>query len=112
VSDAKVVTVGLIGVTLRDATTAQIACGHQGVRPVVVAEIGVAAGQRFYEELTKIREALEAAHAVLVERAKEGGAATSAEFHLARVLNDLEMTGDWQETLLDWATRHSSHPAT
>jgi hypothetical protein len=101
-------TVGLIGVALRDAAPAQISCGHQGVQPVIVCEVGSAAGQRLFDELTKIREALEAAHAVLVDLVRLGGAATPAELHLARVLNDLEMTGGWQETLLDWATRHNT----
>lgn len=96
----KTVAVGLIGVTLRDSSSALISCGHHGVSPVVVANVGTATGQRFYDELTKIHEALEAAHAVLLERAKVGGAATPAEFHLARVLNDLEITGEWQQTLM------------
>ncbi len=98
-SEAKTVAVGLISITLHDSASAQISCDHHGVRPIVVAKIGAAAGQRFYDELTKIHDALEAARAVLLERAKEGGNTTPAEFHLARVLHDLEITGDWQQTL-------------
>ena len=101
-SNVKTVTVGRIGVALHDSPPlAMISCDHQGVRPIVIGEIGLAAGQRFYDELTKIREALTAAHAVLVERVRADAPTTPAEFHLARVLHDLEITGDWQKTLIE-----------
>ena len=81
-SDVKI---GQLSVTLHEppANTAQIACGH------VICDVGYAAGYRFFIELTKIREALVTAHAVLTERAS--GSTTPAEAHLASLLVDLEV---------------------
>ena len=83
-SDVKV---GQIFVTLRDPPvhTGQVSCGH------VVCDVGYSAAYRFYSELTKIREALSAARAVLTSRQAEG-ATTAAEMHLARLLVELEIT--------------------
>jgi hypothetical protein len=94
VSDTRLV-IGQISITLREppANTAQIACGH------VVLDAGYAAGYRFFSELTKIREALVAAQAVLVDRANFGYATTPAEVHLASKLVELEVTPDWNGTL-------------
>lgn len=109
----KTLTVGQIGVTLRESpATAKISCGRQGVRPTIIGEIETAAGQRFFDELTKIRECLCAAHAVLVERVQAGGGTvtpTPAEAHLARTLTDLEIADDWQGTLLE-RTAHEETP--
>ena len=79
------VKIGQISITLHEppANTAQIACGH------VVCDVGYAAGYRFYTELTKIREALVAARAVLTEH--ESGVTTPAEARLASLLVDLEI---------------------
>jgi hypothetical protein len=90
------VRVGNIAVTISEPSappTAQIACGR------VVCDIGHAAGKRFYDELAKIREALVAAHAVLLARANSGVATTSAEAHLASKLVELEVLPDWGDTL-------------
>ena len=82
VSDLKI---GQISVTLRvpPANTGQVSCGH------VVCDVGYAAAYRFYAELTKIREALVAARAVLTERAS--GATSPDEMHLALLLVELEI---------------------
>ena len=74
-----------ISVTLHEppANTGQLCCGH------VVCDVGYAAGYRFFTELTKIRETLVAAQAVLTERAS--GATTPAEARLASLLVDLEV---------------------
>ena len=80
------VKIGQIVVTV-DATanTARLACGAVG------CDIGSAAGQRFFDELTKIREALTTAQKVLVRSALKGGDTTSDEMHLLKLLVDLEM---------------------
>jgi hypothetical protein len=83
---AVTVTVGQIGVTLREPPApALISCGP------VICDVGPAAGKRFFNELTKIHEALVAAHVVLVERTRIGHATTPAEVHLARMLVELEI---------------------
>jgi hypothetical protein len=80
------VKVGQIVVALREppANTGQLSCGH------VVLDVGYAGAYRFASELTKIREALLAAHAVLTERTI--GKTTPAEARLASLLVDLEIT--------------------
>jgi hypothetical protein len=80
-----VVKVGQIAARLDDPpdSKASVECGH------VVVDVGYAAGYRFFTELTKIRAALAAAHAVITER--RSGAATPAEVHLASLLVDLEV---------------------
>jgi len=82
-SDIKI---GQISVTLREppANTAQVVCGH------VACDVGYAAGYRFFSELTKIREALVTARAVLTARAN-AGETSSDEMHLARLLVELEI---------------------
>lgn len=82
-SDVKI---GQISVTLRDppANTGQVSCGH------VVCDVGYAAAYRFYAELTKIREALVAARAVLTARGS-AGATSPDEMHLALLLVELEI---------------------
>jgi hypothetical protein len=88
------VSVGQIAVTLREPPhECRISCGP------VAREFGAAAAKRFYDELTKIREALVAAQKVLVDRTHSGHAATPAEVHLARMLCELEVEPDWQDTL-------------
>ena len=84
VSDVKI---GQISVTLRDppANTAQVCCGH------VVLDVGYAAGYRFYTELTKIREALLAAYAVLAQPGDVHRPASPEEVHLANKLIELEI---------------------
>lgn len=80
------VKVGQICVALRDPpanNTGQLACGHD------VCDVSYATAYRFFVELTKIRDALVTARAVLTERAS--GIATPAEVHLANVLVDLEI---------------------
>lgn len=92
-----VVKIGQISVTLREppANTAQVACGH------VVLDVGYAAGYRFFCELTKICEALAAAHQVLIDRDESGAATTSAEVHLARMLIELDIALDSTPTAGD-----------
>ena len=82
-SDIKI---GQISVTLREppANTAQVTCGH------VVLDVGYAAGYRLFTELTKIREALVTARAVLTARGS-AGETSPAEMHLAKLLVDLEV---------------------
>jgi hypothetical protein len=78
------VKVGQIVVTVDPVTnTARLACGAVG------CAIGSAAGQRFFDELSKIREALTTAHKVLVRSA--GGATSPDEMHLVKLLVDLEV---------------------
>ena len=80
------VKVGQIAITVDPAAnTTRIACGPVGT------DIGSAAGQRFFDELTKIREALTTAHKVLVRSALKGGDASPDEMHLVKLLIDLEM---------------------
>ena len=67
---------------------ASIECGY------TVCDIGYTAGYRFASELTAIREALVAAHAVLVDRGLGGGATTSAEMTLAAKLVNLGITSN------------------
>ena len=81
------VKVGQLVVTVDSAAnTTRLACGSVG------CDIGSAAGQRFFDELTKIREALTTAHKVLVLSARKGGDNTSPdEMHLVKLLVDLEV---------------------
>ena len=67
------------------ANAARIACGKAR------CDIGSAAGQRFFDELAKIREALVTAHKVLVCSALKGGDTSPDEMHLAKLLVDLEV---------------------
>jgi len=85
-----IVAVGQLRVRLRDVSpaAASIECGY------TVCDIGYTAGYRFASELTKIREALIAAHAVIVDRGRGGGAAATAEVSLAAKLVDLGITSD------------------
>jgi hypothetical protein len=81
------VKVGQISVTLNDppANTASIACGTAS------CTVGSAAGQRFFDELTKISEALTTAHKVLVRSALKGGDTSTDEMRLVKLLVDLEV---------------------
>ena len=80
------VKIGQIIVTVDPAANeARIACGAVG------CDIGSAAGQRFFDELAKIREALTTAQKVLVRSALKGGDTTSDEMHLLKLLVDLEV---------------------
>lgn len=80
------VKIGQIVVSLDpSANTTRIACGP------VSCDIGSAAGQRFFDELTKIREALTTVQKVLFHSARTGGATSSDEMHLLKLLVDLEL---------------------
>ena len=80
------VKVGQIVVTVDSAAnTTRLACGSIG------CDIGSAAGLRFFDELTKIREALTTAHKVLVRSALKGGDTSPDEMHLVKLLVDLEV---------------------
>ena len=80
------VKVGQISVYLQEPpeNTGQVCCGH------VKCDMSYAAAYRFSTELTKIREALSAARAVLTDRAS-AGATSAAEMHLASLLIELEV---------------------
>lgn len=80
-----VVAVGQLRVRLHGdpPTAASIECGY------TICDVGYTAGYRFASELTAIREALIAAHAVIVDRGLHGGTTTSAEMTLAAKLVDL-----------------------
>jgi glucokinase len=80
------VKIGQISVALHEppANMGQVSCGH------VVCDVGYAAAYRFYTELTKIREALATARAVLTARGS-AGETSPAEMHLARLLVELEV---------------------
>lgn len=82
------VKVGQISVYLQEPpeNTGQVFCGH------VKCDMSYAAAYRFSTELTKIREALSAARAVLTDRASASAGPTSAaEMHLASLLIELEI---------------------
>ena len=82
------VTIGKIVVTQRELPARSlIACGP------AICDVGPSIGKRFFDELTKIREALHAASMVLVDREFEERTrpATPAEVHLARMLVELEI---------------------
>jgi hypothetical protein len=94
------ITVGNLAVTLRPQglrglapLPAMISCG------TINADVSPAAGKRFFDELTKIREALVAAHEVLTQRMRSGHAATPAEVRLASRLVELEVLPDWENTI-------------
>jgi len=80
------VVVGKIAVTRRDLPARSlIACGP------AICDVGPSVGQRFFDELTKIREALLTAYAVLVDREWLDHPSTPSEVHLARLLVELEV---------------------
>ena len=80
------VKIGQIVIALDSAANAaRIACG------TVSCDIGTAAGQRFFDELAKIREALTIAQKVLFHSAQKGGTTSSDEMHLLKLLVDLEL---------------------
>ena len=82
----RTITIGKITVTLRDLPARSlIACGP------AVCDVGPSVGQRFFDELTKIREALLAAHGVVVSREWHDRMTTADEMHLARMLHELEI---------------------
>ena len=82
----RTVKIGQISVTVDStANTTRLACGSVG------CDIGSAAGQRFFDELTKIREALRTAQKVLVGSALKGGDTSPDEMHLLKLLVDLEL---------------------
>lgn len=85
-TEARHVKIGQLSVSLREspANTGQVVCGH------VVCDVGYAAAYRFYTELTKVREALDTAHAVLTQSANSG-ATSATEMRLARLLVELEV---------------------
>lgn len=93
--DNVTITVGDLSVTLRETSAlASIGCGR------VSLDVSHAAGRRFFDELSKIREVLLAAHAVLTQRALSGHATTTpAEVHLASRLVELEISPDWARVL-------------
>jgi hypothetical protein len=83
------VVVGQISVTLRKPPAlALLRCGHRHAAQTA----GPAAGQRFFDELTKIREALLAACEVLAQPGDVHRPASPEEIHLARMLIELEVT--------------------
>jgi hypothetical protein len=80
------VKIGQIVVTFDPtANTARITCG------TVSFDIGSAAGQRFFNELTMIRDALKAAHKVLMGSALKGGEASPDEMNLLKLLINLDI---------------------
>ena len=80
------VAVGQISVTLREEPArAMISCGP------AVCYVGPAAGKHFFDELTKIREALLAADAVQRDDQAPSGPVTKSEVHLARLLVELDI---------------------
>lgn len=80
---SSIVTVGLLSVEIFDGkVTAVVTIG--GPQPTEI-DVGAAAGRRIFDELTKIREALLAANAVLRDPV------TKTEMHLANLLVDLEI---------------------
>jgi hypothetical protein len=85
--NATAISVGQITVTLRaEPAHATIACGH------VICDVGPAAGKRFFDELTKIHEALLAAYEVLAQPGDVHRPASPEEIHLANKLIALEIT--------------------
>jgi hypothetical protein len=83
------VTVGLLSVEIFDGkVNAVVTIG--GRQPISI-DVGAAAGRRIFDELTKIREALLAADAVLHDDQAPSGPVTRSEVHLARLLVDLEI---------------------
>ena len=84
------VTVGLLSVEIFEGkTTAIIAIGAPHS---VAIDVGAATGKRFFDELTKIREALLAAHAVLAQPGPLDRAASPEDLHLARMLVELDIS--------------------
>jgi hypothetical protein len=85
-TSTRTITVGKIVVTIRDLPARSlISCGP------AVCDVGPSVGQRFFDELTKIREALLAAHAVIVSREWHDRPTTPDEVHLARMLVEMEI---------------------
>jgi hypothetical protein len=89
---SNIVTVGNLSVELDDdaaiGPSARIAVA--ATRPVSI-DLSRAAGKLFFDELTKIREALVAAHDVLAQPGPPDRAVTPEEVRLVRLLVDLEI---------------------
>lgn len=82
----RTITVGKIMVTIRELPARSlISCGP------AVCDVGPSVGQRFFDELTRIREVLLAAHAVIVSREWHDRPTTPDEMHLARMLVEMEI---------------------
>lgn len=82
----RTITVGKITVTIRELPARSlISCGP------AVCDVGPSVGQRFFDELTRIREVLLAAHTVIVSREWHDRPTTPDEMHLARMLVEMEI---------------------
>ncbi len=84
---SRIVTVGLLSVEILDA---HALVSVRGPRSVAI-DVSATVGQRIFDELTKIREALLAADAVLRDDEAPLGPVTRSEVHLARLLVDLDI---------------------
>jgi hypothetical protein len=89
---SNIVTIGKISVELFDdaAIGPDARITFDVMRPVSV-DLSRAAGKLFFDELTKIREALIAAHYVLAQPGPLDRAVTPEEVRLVRMLVDLEI---------------------
>src|SRR4029077_7358358 len=88
---SSIVTVGLLSVEIFEGkSTAIIAVG--GPRSVAI-DVGAATGKRFFDELTKLREALLAADAVSRDDQAPSGPVTKSEVRLASLLLELGVDG-------------------
>ena len=91
---SNIVTVGNLSVELFDDAAigpdARITRRRRIAAPVSI-DLSRAAGKLFFDELTKIREALVAAHDVLAQPGPLDRAVTPEEVHLVRLLVDLEI---------------------